>query len=79
VDFEQAIGDVDAEIGVDADQVRVERRVVQLRQRQTIGDYGLTKLLVAINDDMRGVEQPRFRQLGDRASSIIRGEHSIAE
>jgi len=31
VDFEQAVRDMDAEIGVDADQVSIEGRVMDLR------------------------------------------------
>jgi hypothetical protein len=42
VDFEQPIGDVGAEIGIDADQVGVERRVMDLRQRQPVRDDRLT-------------------------------------
>jgi hypothetical protein len=33
VDFEQPIGDVNSIIGVDPDQVSVEGRVMELRQR----------------------------------------------
>ena len=36
MDFEQPIGDVNSVIGVDTDQVGIEGRVMQLRQRQAV-------------------------------------------
>ena len=56
MDFKQPIGDMDAEIGVDADQVGVEGRMVELRQRQPIRDDRLTKLLMLIDDDVCSIE-----------------------
>ncbi len=38
MDFEQPIGDMDSEIGVDPDQVGIERRMMDFRQRQPIRD-----------------------------------------
>jgi hypothetical protein len=38
MDFEQAVRDVDTEIGVDPDQLGVKGRMVELRQRQPIRD-----------------------------------------
>ena len=35
-DFEQPVGDVDSEIRVDPDQVSIEGRMMELRQRQAI-------------------------------------------
>ena len=60
VDFEQPVRDMDAEIGIDADQVGVEGRVMELRQRQAIRDHWLPKLLVRVHNDVSGIEQPRF-------------------
>jgi hypothetical protein len=37
-DFEQPVGNMDAEIGVDPDQVGVESSVVDFRQRQAVRD-----------------------------------------
>jgi hypothetical protein len=36
VDFEQPVRDVNSVIGVDTDQVGIEGRVMQLRQRQAV-------------------------------------------
>jgi hypothetical protein len=36
MDFEQPVGDMDAEIGVDPDKVSIEGRMMDLRQRQSI-------------------------------------------
>jgi hypothetical protein len=36
MDFEQPVGDVDSEIRVDPDQVSIEGRMMELRQRQAI-------------------------------------------
>ena len=60
VDFEQPIGDVNSVIGVDADQMGVEGRVMEFRQRQTIRHDRLPKLLVGIYDDVGRIEPPGF-------------------
>jgi hypothetical protein len=41
MDFKQAVGDVDAEIRVDPDQLSVKGRMVELGQRQAIRDNRL--------------------------------------
>jgi hypothetical protein len=61
VDFEQPVRDMDAEIWVDPDQVGVEGRMMDFRERQPIRHDRLPQLLVCIHDDMSGVEQPGFR------------------
>jgi hypothetical protein len=42
VDFEQPIGDMNSEICIDADQIGIEGRMVDLRQWQPIRDDRLT-------------------------------------
>lgn len=56
MDFEQPVKDVNSVIGFDADQVRVERRVVNFAQRQPVRDHRLPVLLVSVHDDVGGVE-----------------------
>jgi hypothetical protein len=56
VDFEQSLGDMNVEIGMDANQVGVEGGVVDLGQRSAIRDDWLTKLLIRIENDVGRVE-----------------------
>jgi hypothetical protein len=53
--------------------------MVDLRQRQPIRDDRLPKLLVRIHDDVSGIEQPGFGQMGDRTSAPVSREHRISE
>ena len=76
---EQPVGDVDAKIRVDSDQLGVKGRMMQVRQRQAIRDDRLTKLFVRIHDDVSGIEEPRLGDTGDRAPSPIGGEDGISE
>ena len=77
MDFEQPVRDVDAVIGVDADQVGIEGRMMDLRQRQAIRDDRLPKLLVRIHDDVSGIEQPRLGQMGDRTATSVGAQDGI--
>ena len=61
VDFEQPVGDVDSVIGVDADQMGVEGRMLDFGPRQAIRNDRLPKLLVRIHDNVSRVEQSRIR------------------
>ena len=63
----------------DANQMGVERRVVELRQRQAIRDDRVTKLLVRIHDDVSGIEQTRLGYMGNRAPSPISRKDGISE
>ena len=79
MDFEQPFGDVNSIIGVNADQMGVEGRVMELRQRQTVRDDRLPQLLMRIHYDVRSIEQPGFRQVRNRTPSPISREHRIPE
>ena len=63
MDCEQPFGDMDAIIGIDTDQVRIERGMVDFRQRQPIGDHRLPVLLIGVHHDVRGIEQRKPRVL----------------
>jgi hypothetical protein len=52
-----------------ADQVSIERRMMDLGQRQAIRDDRLPKLLVRIHTDVSGIQQAGFGQVGDGTSS----------
>jgi|SRR6516164_1301327 hypothetical protein len=78
--IEQPIRDLNSVIGVDADQVGVESRVMELGQRQSVRDDRLPKLLVCIHDDVRGIEQLGFGQMRDPAMpwrASIEGEFPV--
>ena len=62
---EEPLGDMQAVVRIDPDQVRVERGVVGLGQRQAVRDNGLPEALGFVRDDVGGVEQPRLGQSGD--------------
>ena len=69
MDFEQPIGDVNSVIRVEADQVGVERRMMDLGQRQAMRDHRLSEVLVCVDDDVGGIDQSRFGQMEDPAPS----------
>ena len=79
MEFEQPVGEVDAEIGIDPDQIGVESSVMNFRQRQTIRNDRLTQLLIGIHDDVSGIEQPRFGQMGDRAPPPAGAQDGISK
>jgi hypothetical protein len=56
MEIEKSVRNVDTEIGVDPDQVNIEGRMVDFRQRQAIRDDRLPQLLVRIHDDMSSIE-----------------------
>src|SRR5262249_6010958 len=76
---EQAVGDMNPEIRVDADQIGIERGMVNLRQRQAVRDDWLTKLLVGINNDVCRIEEPRLRQTGDRTTPVVSCKDGLSE
>jgi hypothetical protein len=79
MDFEQPVRKVDAEIWVDSDQVCIESRLMELRQRQAVRDERLPQLLVRVHDDASRIEQSRLRDARDRAPSTVGGEDRISE
>jgi hypothetical protein len=58
---QQPVGDVDAVIGVDADEMGVEGGVVDFREGETVRDHRLAHEFVAVIDDVGGIEQQRLR------------------
>lgn len=59
---EQPRRNVNSKIGIDTDQMRIEGRVVNFRQRDAVADHWLAKLLICIARNMRRVEKQAFRQ-----------------
>ena len=79
MNFQQPLGDVNAEISIDADQVGVESGVVELRERQAIRDDWLPKLLMLIDDNVGRVEKSWLWQLRDGTATIVGGENGVSE
>ena len=79
VEHQEPLRDVHPTVGVDADQVVVEGGVVDLRQRDAIGDDRLAEQLVRVGDDVGGVEEVIVGQVADRAPVIVGGEHQVPE
>jgi hypothetical protein len=70
---------VDATGGVDADQVVVERSMVDLGQSDAVGNGPLAEKLVGIAHDVRCVQQMIIRKIADRTAMIVGGEHAVPE
>jgi hypothetical protein len=66
-------------VGVDANQVVVERRVVDLREGNTVSDDRLAKQLIGIGYNVGGIQQMIIRQVADRTSVIVGGKHAVPE
>jgi hypothetical protein len=76
---EEPVRNVQPVVGVDSDQVRIESRVVNFRERDPIGNHWLAELLITVRDDMGGIEQERLRQARDRATAFVRSDDGLAE
>ena len=59
---EKTLGDVHAIVRIDADQVGVERGMVDLGQRQAVGHDRLAQQFVPVGNDMRRIEQAMLAQ-----------------
>jgi hypothetical protein len=77
VQHQRSLGDVYAAVGVDADQVVVERRVVDLRESDTVSDDRLAEQLIGIGHDVGCVQQMIIRQVADRTSVIVGGKDAV--
>ena len=52
---------MNAVVGVDADQVRIERRMMDLGKGQPVRDDRLAEVFAAIDNDISGVNQARLK------------------
>jgi len=55
--FKQPLGNMYSEVRIHANQMCIERGVVDLGKRNPIWHHGLPILFVPIRDDVRGVEE----------------------
>jgi hypothetical protein len=75
---EHGLGDDDPPVWVDAPQVSVVSVVVQGRETDAVSDIRLSGL-VAVRDDVSGLQQLRCWQTGNRRTPIIGGQDQLAE
>ena len=54
---QQPLGHMQPIVRVDADQMRVERRMMNFRERDAVRNHRLAELLILVRDDMGSVEQ----------------------
>src|SRR3989338_4850722 len=69
---------LDLKVGANAEQVAVERRVVQRAEGQAVRHHGLAAR-VAIGQDVGGLEQLLVAQAADGATLLVGREHALAE
>ena len=55
--LENSLGHMNLEIRIDANQMRIERRMVSLGKWNPVRNNWLSKFLVLIRNDMCGIEQ----------------------
>src|ERR1700733_13275913 len=68
-----------SEIRVDSDEMSVEGRVMDFRERDAVADHRLTKHLVLIFDDMSGVEKHGLGEPGQSASASVGANNSFSK
>jgi hypothetical protein len=56
----QALGYMQPIVGIDADQMGIKGGMMDLRQRDAVGNYWLAKPLVLIGDNVGGVQKQRL-------------------
>ena len=69
---------VNHEIGGDAEEMSIERRVVKLAEGQAVRHHGLAARM-AVGQDVGGLEQLLVAQAADRATFLVGREHPLAE
>lgn len=75
----QTFGNMDPEIRIYPDQVRIEGGMVDLRQRDPVGNNGLPPARIGVVDDVGRVQQQSLRQSRQRAATPVGGDHSVAK
>ena len=66
-------------VGIDTDQMGIEGGMMNFGQRQAIRDDGLPQPLIPVGNNVRGVEQPLFRQSGQGATPVIGRYNGFSE
>ena len=68
----------DLEVGRDANDVGVERGVMQLAEREAVGNHRLTER-VDIREDVGGLQQLVMAEPADGAALLVGAEHALGE
>ena len=68
-----------SEIRVNSDEMSVEGRVVDFRERDAVADHRLTKHLVLIFDDMSGVEKHELGETGHSTPASVGANNSFSK
>jgi hypothetical protein len=68
-----------SEVWVDSDEMSIEGRVVDFRERDPVADHRLTKQLVLIFDDVSGVEQHGLGETGHSTSASVGANNSFSK
>ena len=77
--LQQVAGDVDLVVRRDADEVLVERSVVDRAEAQAVADERLACRLRVTDDVRRGVQEPELLQAADRARVAVGRENPGGE
>ena len=79
VDFLQHVeAHGDLEVGRDADEVAVEGRVVELAEREAVGNDRLPQRM-AVREDVSGFQQLVMAEPADGAALLVGAEHALAK
>src|SRR5262249_6169911 len=76
--FEDVVADLDYKVGTHTENVPIERGVVELAQRKTVGNDGLAAR-VPVREDVGGVEKLRMPQPTHCALFAVGSEHSLTK
>jgi hypothetical protein len=68
-----------SEIRVDSDEMSVEGRMMDFRERDAVADHRLTEHLVLIFDDMSGVEKHGLGEPGQSTSASVGANNSFSK
>lgn len=76
--LEDGFGDDDPPVWINAQQISVVSGVVQNRKADSVGDIRLSAL-VAVRDDVGGLQQFRDRQPRNATAPVVSGKNQFAE
>ena len=76
---EQTLCNMQSEVWVDSDEMSVEGRVVDFRERDAVADHRLTKQIVSIFDDVSGVEKHGLGETGKSTPASVGANNSFSK
>jgi hypothetical protein len=75
----QALGNMQPIVRVDADQMRVESCMMDLRKRNAVRHHGLAEALVTIRNDVGSIEQQWLGQTGKSTAPPVGRDDCLTE